>query len=564
MSARFLVSGDSAVVVEFGNRVDRIVSEQVLALSARVRSAAIDGVLETVPTYRSLMVLHDPLAIDTATLIARLDSLLGASDAGATEARLWRLPACYDEAYAPDLADIAQRTGMTRAEVVRLHSEQTYHVYMLGFSPGFTYMGDLPQPLVLPRRTDPRVKVPAGSIAIATGQTAIYPVESPGGWHLIGTTPVRLFDAQRQEPALLRPGDKVKFEPISALQFEKIRASVIPPEAGIQNNVVPAHGAIHNDGFEVISAGPFTTVQDAGRSGYQDVGVPRSGPLDRVSYALANALVGNGANAPCLEMLLQGVTLKVLADSVRVALVGCGAGIEIKGENARRVPAGQSVRLARGEVLRVGALGDSVCAYLAIEGGIEVPAVLGSASTYVRGAIGGVQGRRLQPKDRLLIARSSVDRRPERALAEPLELGFDEPIRVVLGPQHDYFTAAAIETFLSSEYTVTPHADRMGYRLEGPQIGHQSGYDIVSDGIVTGAVQVPGSRQPIVLMVDNQTTGGYPKIATVISADIPLVARRRPGRKLRFVQVDVAEAGRARRAQEAALRHHIEAIRTID
>ena len=200
MSVRFLVSGDSAVVVEFGNRVDRALSEQVLRLSARVREAAIAGVIETVPTYRSLMVLHDPLAIDSASLIAKLEALVDASDAGEAPGRLWHLPACYEATHAPDLADVAQRTGMSAADVVRLHSDATYHVYMLGFSPGFTYMGDLPESLVLPRRIDPRVKVPAGSIAIAAGQTAIYPVESPGGWHLIGTTPLRLFDLSKTEP----------------------------------------------------------------------------------------------------------------------------------------------------------------------------------------------------------------------------------------------------------------------------------------------------------------------------------------------------------------------------
>ena len=230
MSVRFLVSGDSAVVVEFGNRVDRVLSEQVLRLSARVREAGIAGVTETIPTYRSLLVLHDPLTIDSAALTSKLEALVDASDAGEAPGKLWRLPACYEDTHAPDLDDVAQRTGMSAADVVRLHSERTYHVYMLGFSPGFTYMGDLPESLALPRRTDPRVKVPEGSIAIAAGQTAIYPVESPGGWHLVGTTPVRLFDLSKPEPALLRPGDKVKFEPISAAEFERIRAEVVIPE----------------------------------------------------------------------------------------------------------------------------------------------------------------------------------------------------------------------------------------------------------------------------------------------------------------------------------------------
>lgn len=310
--------------------------------------------------------------------------------------------------------------------------------------------------------------------------------------------------------------------------------------------------------LEVIAPGLHTTVQDRGRFGYQDVGVPASGPLDRISLSLANALVGNPPGTPALEMLLQGPSLKVIAESVRIALVGCSADIEIRSGDARIVSAGRSVRLARDEVFRIGALQDSVCAYLAIEGGPEVPMVLGSASTYVRGAIGGFQGRRLQAGDSVPLKLAAADVRGERALSRPLELALDQPIRVVLGPQADYFTDDAMQTFLASDYTVSPQADRMGYRLAGPMLAHAKGYDIVSDGIVAGAVQVPGSGLPVVLMVDHQTIGGYPKIATVISADIPVVGRRKPGRPIRFVAVSVPEAERLRREQEAAIRLQIQ------
>jgi allophanate hydrolase len=217
----------------------------------------------------------------------------------------------------------------------------------------------------------------------------------------------------------------------------------------------------------------------------------------------------------------------------------------------------------RGDVLKIGSFADSVCGYLAVEGGFDVPHVLGSASTYVRGRIGGLEGRRLQARDVLQLNLSRTDERAERALARALDLRLDEPIRVVLGPQADYFTDEAIQTILSSEYVVSPQADRMGYRLQGAALSHKAGYDIVSDGIVPGAVQVPGSGQPIVLMVDNQTTGGYAKIATVISADVPLVARRRPGRAIRFTQVDVAEAERVRREQDTAIAREIGAIAPI-
>lgn len=312
-----------------------------------------------------------------------------------------------------------------------------------------------------------------------------------------------------------------------------------------------------------IAPGVHTTVQGARRIGYQDVGVPGSGPLDPLSFRRANGLVGNAPGTAAFELLLQGPTCEVAADSLRIALVGCGAAVEVRSTNPRVIPAGRSVRLVRGEVFRIGALADSACAYLAVEGGPDVPPVLGSMSTYVRGAIGGFQGRRLQKDDVVPLRLASVADQAESALPGPLRLGLEEPVRVVLGPQADWFTGDAVQTFLTSVYTVSPQSDRMGFRLDGPKLAHAKGYNIVSDGTMPGSIQVPGSGQPIILMVDHQTTGGYPKIATVVSADLPLVGRRRPGRTIRFAAIGVEEAERLRAAQEAALEREIDALRSV-
>lgn len=322
--------------------------------------------------------------------------------------------------------------------------------------------------------------------------------------------------------------------------------------------------------FEVISPGIHTTVQDAGRIGFQDIGVPASGPLDRISLRLANALVGNPPGTPALELLLAGPTLRVLAESARIALVGSSATIEIRTgdtpnfSGAKIVPAGRSVRVVRGEVFRIASLGEWRCACLAIEGGPAIAPVLGSASTYVRGALGGLHGRALRARDSLSLKLDAVAERDEAALAQPLLPDFEQFIRVVLGPQADDFTHAAMQTLLSAEYSLSAQSDRMGYRLDGPALAHAGGYNIVSDGIVTGSIQVPGSGQPIILMVDNQTTGGYPKIATVISADIPLLGRRKPGRRIRFAAVDVNAAEALRRQQEADIEHQCARIFTMD
>lgn len=226
MNVRFLPCADSALVVEFGARIERALNDRVLRLNAAVRAARIAGVIETVPTFRSLMVHYDPLVTDNAALTSAIERLLAHELDTPRAARRWRIPVCYEPPHGPDLEEVAQRTGLAPAQVVRLHSGTRYLVYMVGFSPGYPYMGDLAQPLALPRRTDPRVRVPRGSVAIAAGMTAIYPVESPGGWHLIGATPLDLFDPAWPQPALLAAGDEVLFEPIDGTAFEELRAAV--------------------------------------------------------------------------------------------------------------------------------------------------------------------------------------------------------------------------------------------------------------------------------------------------------------------------------------------------
>ena len=226
MKVRFQSAGDRALVVEFGDRVDRGLSERVLDLDAIIRSNPPAGIVETVPTFRSLAIYYDPLLTSRARLQRAIEPLLDLRDNPRVGAKLWHVPACYEGEFAPDLAEVARLTGLTSNDVVALHSGTRFHVYMLGFLPGFPYMGDLPAQLELPRRADPRLRVPAGSISIATSLTAIYPYESPGGWHLIGATPIRMFDPECSKPALFAPGDAVKFQPIDPAAFASVRRAV--------------------------------------------------------------------------------------------------------------------------------------------------------------------------------------------------------------------------------------------------------------------------------------------------------------------------------------------------
>jgi allophanate hydrolase len=313
--------------------------------------------------------------------------------------------------------------------------------------------------------------------------------------------------------------------------------------------------------LKTMAPGFHTTVQDQGRRGFQHIGVPVSGALDRNGFMLANALVGNPANAAALEIIGSGPEFEVICASVRLALVGGDGGLEIGGREPRLVSSGQTVRVPKGEIVRVRLGGDAFCSYLAIDGGFDVPLCLNSRSTYTRAGFGGVLGRPLRSGDTLHGTINDAAVRTELALSGPRDLCLDQTIRVVLGPQDDYFTEGAVRELLASAYTITPASDRMGYRLAGPLLEHAGDYNIVSDGIVAGSIQVPGSRLPIILMADAQTTGGYPKIATVISADLPRLGIRGAGRTVRFQSVSREDAEKIRREEHQQLLKDMRGIR---
>jgi biotin-dependent carboxylase-like uncharacterized protein len=307
--------------------------------------------------------------------------------------------------------------------------------------------------------------------------------------------------------------------------------------------------------LRVLAPGLMTTVQDLGRPGWQHLGVPPSGALDHVSLRAANLLVGNAPATGALEIAYQGPTLRVEAESVRIAVAGGRAPIEVfqveNGGSGRSLTVYESVRLLRGQVVRIGALAGSAVAYLAVEGGFAIAPVLGSQSTLTRAAIGGFEGRALRAGDALPLQQQAAEERAEVMMPAP-DLRPPDRIRIVPGPQDDHFTAAGLRTLLESTYTVSRASDRMGMRLDGPKLEHSAkGYNIVSDGIATGAIQVPGNGLPIVLLADRQTTGGYPKIAAVISADIPALGRMMPGSKIAFTAVGI-EAAEAEARQLAS------------
>jgi antagonist of KipI len=309
--------------------------------------------------------------------------------------------------------------------------------------------------------------------------------------------------------------------------------------------------------LEVLEGGMLTTVQDLGRYGYERYGVPVAGAMDQFALQAANLLVGNPPDMAALEITIAGPTLRA-TEQCLIAVTGADLSLQV---NKWEMPPWMAVFVRRGWVIEFSDRRSGCRAYLAVAGGIDVAPVTGSRSTYLSGGFGGFDGRPLRQGDLIPLGEVSFHLPSLASRSFPLNLipnYSDVPeIHAVLGPQDDYFADEGIAAFLSGEYQVSPTSDRMGYRLQGPEIAHKERADIISDGIALGSVQVPADRQPIVMMADHQTTGGYPKIATVISADMSLLAQCMPGTStVTFEAITVEEAQARYREMMRALFAH--------
>lgn len=323
--------------------------------------------------------------------------------------------------------------------------------------------------------------------------------------------------------------------------------------------------------MRIVASGPMTTIQDPGRPGYQRYGVTPGGAMDRVAARVANRLVGDPYNRAGLEMTLQGASIE-FGDDALVCICGAEASPEIAGV---ALPEWRAIYVREGSKLDVGTLRSGCRSYLAVAGGIDVPLVMASRATDLRAGMGGLGGRPLRAGDRLRVGTPSEEIRhllavsaevsgplpfalTDRAIDES-ELGaiyrVGSPVRVIRGAESDRFDASAHQALLSERFEVTPASDRMGYRLRGPLLHAHDHDEVVSRPVATGSVQVPWGGAPILLMVDRQTTGGYPVIADVITADLPRVAQLRPGDPIRFEEVSVEDAQLALREQEHSLEH---------
>jgi KipI family sensor histidine kinase inhibitor len=506
---------DGAVLVEYPGASETDANEAAVALHGALATRRLRGLRDAVPGARTLLLLVDPAAWSLESLAREVSTASAGTRRGPRERRLLTIPVSYGEAAGPDLPALAARLGCTEREVIRRHSEADYTVAFIGFSPGFPYLRGLPESLHAPRLATPRVRVAPGSVGIGGPYTGVYPEATPGGWQLIGRAPVRLFDPGASPPALLRPGDGVRFSPIDAEELLRRESALHPSPPR-----VPRSPAL----FRVLSPGLWSSIQGGPRAGLGSSGVPPGGAMDLSALAAGNARLGNAAAAAGLEATLVGPELEVLADC---AIALSGAPLEADRDGAP-LAAGEVHAMHRGDRLRLGSTQEGARAYLCVEGGLDTAPM-------------GWPTRRLTAGELLHRAESGSAPALEAAPPVPPPGARAGTLRVLLDRQADLFTTGALDTLVAAPYRVSASSDRRGIRLSGEPLARRDAGELPPEGTALGAIQVPPDGMPILLGPDRPITGGYPRIGAVLPGDWPIAAQAGPGTVLRFEVV-----GRAR------------------
>lgn len=496
---------------------------EVLSVQAQLRDHPAEGQVDVVPAARTVLV-----TVEDARYVAALADRLRTIDPTLTagqDGTLITIEVQYD---GDDLADVAARTGLSEEAVVAAHTATPWVAAFGGFAPGFAYLTGGDARLEVPRRDSPRTAVPAGSVALAGEFSAIYPRESPGGWQLIGRTDAVLWDLRRIEPALIRPGARVRFSAVRELV--EVRSGVAPgpyTTASSDRDTTPAPVA---SGLTVVHPGLYSALQDLGRPGLMALGVAEAGALDRAALRQANRLVGNSAGSAVIESVHGGLVLQADEDQV-LAVTGADVGLTIAlPDEEEREPALCAPFLLRaGEVLRQSPPASGLRTYTAVRGGFEAEEVLGSRST---DSMSGLGPPALGPGTRLAVGRPSSGSTvgdPE----EPRRIGAPEVLRVIPGPREDWFEDG-VARLCATDWTVTAQSNRIGLRLDGPALARTREGELPSEGTVRGALQVPPSGLPVLFLADHPVTGGYPVIAVVAAADLDRAAQLAPGSTVRF------------------------------
>ncbi len=520
---RVLPMGERALLLE----VDSLA--EATALHRRLAASRRDGVVDLVPAARTVLVRVEPTVLSLAAArswVARAST--DAASVATAAVAVVELPVAYDGA---DLDETAALLGMSADELVRRHTAAEWTVAFTGFAPGFGYLVSAQWPFDVPRLASPRTRVPRGSVGLAGEFTGAYPRDTPGGWRLIGTTSAPLFDPDAASPALLAPGTPVRFRAVSAAPDRETAPGARDSGQAPQSRAPVAASA--GRGLRIVEPGLLSTVQDLGRPGYAALGVAPSGVLDRAAARTANRLVGNPEGAAVVEVTMGG--LRVIAQrDLWFAVTGAWGPIRLT--PARSVPHEVDPYEAHpwpaGAELHLDWFGHGARAHLAVRGGIEAQAVLGSRSTDL---LAGIGPDRLRAGVELPVGDEPHEPIPVAVLA-PWGAPHDDELEVELapGPRADWFAASALEALFEAVWTVTNDADRIGMRLHGPVLARVRESELPSEGMVPGALQVPPGGRPTVLLADGPVTGGYPVIAVATDAALDLLAQARPGTRVRF------------------------------
>lgn len=506
---------------------------ETLALLDALRGQPVDGIREIIPAARTLMIAFDQHALSEEALAEAISARLGGARSEGTGA-LVEIPVRYD---GEDLGEVANILGMTPDEVVRLNGESDYVAAFTGFAPGFAYLSGGDPRLAVPRRKSPRVQVPAGAVGLAGEFAGIYPKASPGGWQLIGTTPLAMFDLDRVPASLLQPGSRVKFRDMA-----KDPAYEIKQDREVSRTEAAAPKPVSSTSIEVVSVGFPVLFQDLGRTGQADQGISVSGAADRSSLRAANRLVGNAVDTPALEITMGGFSFRMRGRAV-MALTGATAPICITGKDGAQVLASHHTPIALddGDTVSLGTPAAGMRSYLAMRGGFEVEPVIGSAATDTLAQLGPAA---LAAGDVIAILPALPG-----AVVTLEEPSFDMPdavepvvLDVVMGTRTDWFTQTAVEDFLNQEWLATPQSSRVGIRLRGKPLERSNQAELPSEATLRGALQVPANGQPVLFLADHPLTGGYPVIANVVSRHLDLAGQIPIGAKIRFRAIRGFEA----------------------
>jgi KipI family sensor histidine kinase inhibitor len=495
-----------------------------LGLLAALEADPLEGVTEMIPAARTILISFDEMVTAPAALVTQVRARLGqarASDDGA----LVEIPAVYT---GEDLPVVADLLGVTVAEVIRRHTDADYRVAFTGFAPGFAYLSAGEAGVTVPRRSSPRTLVPAGSVAVAGGFSGVYPTASPGGWHLIGTTPLVMFDVRRQPATLLQPGNRVVFRDMS-------KGVPVPVAALPKADPVPEIPADTACVIEVTEAPLPVLMQDLGRPGLASQGISLSGAADRGSLRLVNRLAGNAAGEATLEIGPAGFGFSVTGRAV-MALTGALRRIEIQPASGAGFAGmlNRPLALEPGDRVLLGPALAGARSYLSFRGGYAVAPVLGSCATDTLAKIGPDpvgRGRRLALRP--APAGAVVMPEGEVAFAMPAP-GEIVTLDVIPGPRTDWFTEESVQRFFAQAWQVTPQSSRVGIRLSGQALERSIPGELPSEGTVRGALQVPASGQPVLFLADHPLTGGYPVIACVAAHHLDLAGQIPVGASIRF------------------------------